>query len=626
MENPEKFIKQKYWPSEEFREATEQTAKRTEIREGESVPNEPEARIENYLQRFTDVFEREDEGERERGVEAIKRLLRRKYIVKPNNITDEYIKGVLFGNFAEQKGYNRGDLKNPDIKQGLIEQFRAETRHSFEDYKAPQEEQENVREMAIKDQEARLDSWFSYLTSPEAENVPTAYRYWAFAEMLKLGSYDDDRKAYNSRTETTAANFPKLDQQALARVLDEVIRKQKGEPSQIVFADPKNQAEFRKRLQSENFGKLYASVLEHLKSLRLPTERLIVTEGKWRVFPKGSDAKEVVESLKDFHTQWCIDGEGTATGYLAHSDLHIYFSKDVDNNNTIPRACVVASKERGVTEVRGIMSDETSKQHLDDHITPVVEKRLDSIPGGEKWRGQMQDMKHLANIHLKHSGREELEKEDLRFLYEIGGKIQSTGYDKDPRIAEILKGRDIKEDLSAVIGVPREQISTTKEEALSGNIKYHYGSLNLGSLSSAEGLKLPESIGGGLNLESLSSAEGLKLPESIGGGLYLGSLSSAEGLKLPESIGGYLDLNRLSSAEGLKLPESIDGYLDLRSLSSAEGLKLPESIGGGLYLNSLSSAEGLKLPESVGENLDLRSLSSAEKNRVRQQYPLLRIL
>jgi len=37
-----------------------------------------------------------------------------------------------------------------------------------------------------------------------------------------------------------------------------------------------------------------------------------------------------------------------------------------------------------------------------------------------------------------------------------------------------------------------------------------------------------------------------------------------------------LDLRSLTSAEGLTLPSSIGGWLDLRSLTSAEGLTLPE--------------------------------------------------
>lgn len=354
----------------------------------------------------------------------------------------------------------------------------------------PEEERRRVREMAVEDQRTRMDSWFDYIISPEAEHYPAVYRYWAFAEILKMGSYDDERKVYNKRTSNTAAPFPELDQQALALVLDEVRRKHGGELSQIVPEDEQSQRELKKRLESENFNKLYAFMQEHLKSLRLPEERLLVTEGEWRLFPKGSDAKEVVKALQGFHTQWCIAGEGTAASYLTHTDLHIYFSQDAQGKNSIPRACIVYSKESGVTEVRGIMSDEVAKQHLDDYIAPVVEERLTHIPSGEKWQTQIQDMKRLAAIHIKHRRRETLSKEDLRFLYEIDRNIQETGYSKDPRIAEMLKNRDIKDDLSFILDVPRERISITTEEALSGNIIYHYGNLDLSSLTSAERNKL----------------------------------------------------------------------------------------------------------------------------------------
>lgn len=75
MENPKKFLKDKYWSSEEFRKATEQVAKRTEKREKKTIPNEPEALIENYLKRFADIFERKDTKNREHGIEALRRLL-----------------------------------------------------------------------------------------------------------------------------------------------------------------------------------------------------------------------------------------------------------------------------------------------------------------------------------------------------------------------------------------------------------------------------------------------------------------------------------------------------------------------------------------------------------------------
>jgi len=138
------------------------------------------------------------------------------------------------------------------------------------------------------------------------------------------------------------------------------------------------------------------------------------------------------------------------------------------------------------------------------------------------------------------------------------------------------------------------------------------GDLYLNALTTAEGLTLPQSVGGSLYLNDLTTAEGLTLPQSVGGGLYLHSLTLAEGLTLPQSVGGDLDLNALTTAEGLTLPQSVGGYLDLSALTTAEGLTLPQSVGGDLDLNALTTAEGLTMPQSVGRDLDLNALTTAE--------------
>ena len=110
-----------------------------------------------------------------------------------------------------------------------------------------------------------------------------------------------------------------------------------------------------------------------------------------------------------------------------------------------------------------------------------------------------------------------------------------------------------------------------------------------------------------LDLNGLKTAEGLVLPEKIGGYLDLRGLTTAEGLVLPKEIGGYLNLRGLTTAEGLVLPEKIGGTLDLRGLTTAEGLVLPEKIGGYLYLNGLTTAEGLVLPKEIGGYLYISS-------------------
>ncbi|MHB8096025.1 MAG: hypothetical protein ACYDEI_00005, partial [Erysipelotrichaceae bacterium] len=119
--------------------------------------------------------------------------------------------------------------------------------------------------------------------------------------------------------------------------------------------------------------------------------------------------------------------------------------------------------------------------------------------------------------------------------------------------------------------------------------------LDLSSITSADGLVLPEKINSYLDLRSLTSADGLVLPEKINSYLDLRSLTSADGLVLPKECGS-LYLSSITSADGLVLPKKINSYLDLRSLTSADGLVLPKECGS-LYLSSITSADGLVLPK-----------------------------
>ena len=529
------FLRERYWPKEEFRKAAEKSGKKEERLAkggGSGGSRGPEKQIFAYLERLERVAGRIDPETGERGKLFLEASLYPQFVIKPENISDEYIKGILLGNFAETRGYDLSVLKNEEIKQEVTAQFKQVYGQDFGAYEVPDKERQRIKSMVIMDQKARISAWLDYLTSEEARNAPAAFRYWAFAEMLKLGGFNEERKTFNKRTEHTAASFPELDQQALALVFDETLRKRKGDPSRLLLSDPIRQAQFRKILESENFGKLYAFALEHVNTLRLPTERLIITKGEWRCFPKGTPAGDLTKTLQGFNTKWYIAGDGYAEGYLSHADIYIYYSEDADGKNDIPRACIVDAKAQGITEVRGILSSVEAKQHLDSYITPVVEEKLATLPGGEKWQSTMADMKKLALIHFKYLQNEALDREDLRFLYEIERPIQRSGYESDPRIDEIKQHRNPRDDISFAIGVPPERVSITEDEALTGNIAFHYGYLNLSGLASAEGLILPQSIGGYLGLKSLVSAKGLTLPQSIGGGLYLSGLASAERMKL----------------------------------------------------------------------------------------------
>lgn len=216
MENPD-FLKQKYWERNEFRQAAEKSAdKKKCLEEGEFSASEPKDQISAYVERIKQAAERKDSKTGEQGRLFREISLYPKYIIKPENISDDYIKNILLGNFAEMKGYDRDKLKMPEIKEQVIKMFKEETRTDFEDYQIPEEQKNQIIEQTTKDQKTSLDRWFEYLTGPEAKNYPDEFRYWSFAEMLKLGAQDRERKDFNKRVENTAAPFPELNQQALA--------------------------------------------------------------------------------------------------------------------------------------------------------------------------------------------------------------------------------------------------------------------------------------------------------------------------------------------------------------------------------------------------------------------------
>ena len=634
MENPF-FLKKKYGDLHTAPEV-EQAAHRKEKRTGEKVPQDPAVRIQNYLNRFKEITDRTNPEDRERGVEAIKRLLYRSAVIKPENIPESYWDTQR--RLAREQGH--GDIE-------ITDHIRAQQ-----------------AEIIITDQKSSLDTWVDYFASPDA-TYPDWLKYWATRSILSMGEYDKQKKAFTKRTKGTVKPFPDINREALAYVLDAIEKKYEKQQINVDVLDQENRAKFEQLLKDENFAKLYAFAIERVT----PTEGKLLetTAGEWIKYPRNSDHMPLVESLQSHGTGWCTAGESTAEAQLKGGDFYVYYSLDEQGKPRIPRAAIRMQGD-AIAEVRGIADD----QNLDPYIGDVVQKKMKDFPDGKAYEKKAADMKRLTVIEKKTKANETLTKEELALLYEIEAPIQGFGYEKDPRIKEIIAGRNTREDLSRATGFKPDQISLTRTEALTGRVRYHYGSLDLSYRTTAEGLKLPESIGGDLYLPSLSSVEGLKLPESVGGdlalyalisaqglkfpefvggGLYLNmlslntlssaqgiklpesigrdlnlsSLASAQGLKFPESIGGSLTLSNLASAEGLKLPESIGGDLNLSILTSAQGLKLPESIGGGLYLNSLTSVQGLKFPESIGGGLYLNNLPKSERERLRKERPDLNI-
>ena len=474
--------------------------------------------------------------------ERIKQSLYKDYIITPENVPDSYFK--KFREIAKERGM--GDIT-----------ITSEIRNTQTD-------------ILIADQKSSFNLWLDYLSSPDSSHLPNWAKYWAFKGMLKLSTYDKENHTFGKRSKHTVSPFPYLNREALSKAVEIL-------SSKVNHGELDDDEELDKRLKGFNFGGYYSCAIK--ESSTANHSELENTEGVWIKYKKGSNHIPLVQSLKGYGTGWCTAAESTARAQLAGGDFHVYYSDDSLENPTTPRIAIRMQGNK-IAEIRGIGKD----QNMDPFIGDVLESKLTEFgEAGALYNKKVSDMKRVTEISKKNR----LTKEDLRFLYEIDDNILGFGYDKDPRIQELLDRRDLKEDLSYVLGYEKDQISITTEEALSGNIKFHYGNLDLRGLTSAEGLGLPESVGGNLDLRGLTSSEGLELPESVGGDLFLNGLTSAKELKLPKSVRGSLYLNGLTSAKELKLPESVGGYLFLNGLTSAEGLELPESVGGDLFLNGI---------------------------------------
>ena len=524
-------------------------------------------KIKKYMQRLEDVTKKACKHDK---INLIKKYYYKKYVIKEQNVPESYFKNQE--KIALDRGYG----------------------HVKYDEKTKKQEIEHI----INEQKTSLDMWLDYLFSKDTDMYPTWFKYYVFQGMLKLGFFDKEKNSYTKRSESTVKPFIELNREALSIIYSELIK--------VLNKENIDDKKLNELINNGSFSKLYSYAVLKLDSIK--DDGFKSNDGIWKKYNKESNPEILFNDINGKGTGWCTAGGiETARTHINGGDFHVYYTKDRERNYTKPRIAIRMEGNQ-IAEIRGI----SENQNIEANMEKVVDKKLEEFPDRDKYKKKVKDMEMLTYIYTKHENKGELTKTDLRFLYEIDDKITGFGYARDPRIEELLQERNVRKDLTLVLDCKEKNISLTEEEALSGNIIYHYGSLWLNNLTNAEGLKFPDKIGGDLYLRSLTSAKGLELPDEIEGDLNLSSLISAEGLKLPDKIGGYLDLNYLTSVEDLKLPNEIGGYLDLSNLTSAKGLELPDEIEGDLNLSSLTSAEGLKLPDEIGGSLWLEGLTSAK--------------
>ncbi|KXK08872.1 MAG: hypothetical protein UZ21_OP11001000430 [Microgenomates bacterium OLB22] len=431
------FLKRKY----DFHNAPEvdQAVRRTFMRTGERVPQDPLLRIQNYLSRFTEITDREDSERRQHGVAALKRVLHTRFIIKPTDIPESAL--LLEQRIARELGH--GDVE-------ITDDFR-----------------EQKTQQIITDQTRSLDKWVDYLSSDDAE-YPDWAKYWTLRSVVAMGKLekrvDDAGKEtarFTRRSKDTVAPFPSLNPRALALTIGS-IRSQLEQKRQ-----PKNQrhpaenksvrlddSQFQQLLSTEDFARLYTQFLIELPEYS--TEGLQETRGRWVTYPQGSDPTPLSQSLEGYPLEWCTASVDTARTQLQGGDFHVYYSIDKDGNPIVPRLAI-RMEGNSIAEFRGIAPG----QNLDPYVAPIVERKLEEFPDGKAYQKKVADMKHLTEIDHKMQSGAPLDASELVFLYEVDSPIQGFGYgySRDPRIEELRNQRNPELDMLVVFGCEPSQIA-----------------------------------------------------------------------------------------------------------------------------------------------------------------------
>lgn len=436
MENPN-FLKKKYdlHKSPEV----ESAADRTEKSRDEKVPQKPEARIQNYLDRFKEIIDRDDPHKRERGVEALKTVLHREHVIQPDDIPQSYWDHQR--EIAREQGH--GDVEITDqMKQQLAE-------------------------VLIEDQKSSLDNWVDYMASDDAP-YPDWLKYYTVRSVLNLGEYDKEKRSFSKRSKGTVQPYPELNREALAFMLDAMRRKYGDQFVDTEKLTDKDAEKFLELLRKENFGKLYAFSVGKVTPTQ--AEQLSITDGEWKKYNRGGDDIPLVKSLEGHGTGWCTASEMTAMNQLDQGDFHVYYSLDSDGKSTVPRAAIRMQGNK-IAEIRGVDED----QNLDPYIGEVVENKLKEFgKEGEAYQKKAADMRHLTEIDKKTKAGDQLTKEDLSFLYEIDNQIDGFGYRRDPRIEELRSQRNWREDVSVILELEPAQVGRNENEA-NENTKAYIG-------------------------------------------------------------------------------------------------------------------------------------------------------
>jgi hypothetical protein len=482
------------------------------IREGKPGPTSREERTDAYLERLEHVTEDE------RGYELLKNKILNRFTI--NTRDEETLARLAEGLYESEKRLAVEQGRGGDIaKLGSRDEI-------IEKYKPLIKEKEDI-------QRKTLSAWLNELQENDAK-LPMSFRYFVVRSLEKMGTLDKEKGTYSKRAPTTVAAFPELNHEALGWVYKRLTEGPDPEDQ----LPPEKQKLLEQLIKAKDFAKLYAFAQIETAG-KLNRESI---EGEWRKYNKDGNWQKLERDLKDKGTGWCT-AVGSAKAHLEAGNFYVYYSKGANGAYTEPRVAIRMEGDH-VAEVRGV----NQRQELEPELVDIAQAQYHNLPGGQSYDKKAQDMREVTRLMKKQEKGESFTKDDLVFLYEINTSIEGFGYEKDPRVAELRKQRNPKEDAPVVFECEPSQIAW-KPEDITADTKAYVGKLAPGIFN-----KLA-------NIDHIYSAfpEGKIRKEA----LLIGGKNSQELQKTLEQSGYRIsdyarDMLNSKDFETLKTPEAID--------------------------------------------------------------------
>lgn len=345
-------------------------------------------------------------------------------------------------------------------------QRRIARERGYGDRELTDKQKEEAVEVLRADQEESLMKWSDYLRSEENGHAyPGWFKVYVWESLKKMGEFDEESGKFKKRTKSTVAPWPELNAEALSYVYDRV---NEG----VIQGKDIEDKQMAELLNRGNFAAMYAYAIYSTEVGGLTPELRDITDGSWVKYdriegeyrpnyshrrtrrgceatdesPVDSDtAMQLAGSLQGKGTRLCTAGTHTAAHQLSKGDFYVYYTRDDDGNDTMPRVAIRMEGDQ-VAEVRGI----APRQNVEDNLLDVVVEKLNTLPGGGEYFKKVEQMRRLTEIDNRVKAGGELTAEDLEFLW-FGERIRGFGLYEDSRVDKLLENRCREDDFDSVL-------------------------------------------------------------------------------------------------------------------------------------------------------------------------------